>query len=65
MALPNGLPAIVCFLSGRRRTAAPLNPGYREDEFRFYLGDTTRSSWFFRRMAPTMRVAQPVIQCRS
>src|SRR5262249_7934168 len=21
-------------------TAAPLNPGYKEDEFRFYLGDT-------------------------
>src|SRR5882724_7619235 len=41
MALPNGLPAIVCFLGAAvAGTAAPLNPGYREDEFRFYLGDT-------------------------
>jgi acyl-CoA synthetase (AMP-forming)/AMP-acid ligase II len=41
MALPNGLPAIVCFLGAAEAgTAAPLNPGYREDEFRFYLGDT-------------------------
>ena len=41
MALPNGLPAIVCFLGAAAAgTAAPLNPGYREDEFRFYLGDT-------------------------
>ena len=41
MALPNGLPAIVCFLGAAvAGTAAPLNPGYREDEFRFYLEDT-------------------------
>jgi acyl-CoA synthetase (AMP-forming)/AMP-acid ligase II len=41
MALPNGLPAVVCFLGAAAAgTAAPLNPGYREDEFRFYLGDT-------------------------
>lgn len=41
MALPNGLPAIVCFLGAAvAGTAAPLNPGYREDEFRFYLDDT-------------------------
>jgi acyl-CoA synthetase (AMP-forming)/AMP-acid ligase II len=41
MALPNGLPAIVCFLGAAAAgTAAPLNPSYREDEFRFYLGDT-------------------------
>src|SRR5450830_1130163 len=38
MALPNGLPAIVCFLGAAvAGTATPLNPGYREDEFRFYL----------------------------
>jgi acyl-CoA synthetase (AMP-forming)/AMP-acid ligase II len=42
MALPNGLPAIVCFLGASiAGTAAPLNPGYREDEFRFYLDDTS------------------------
>lgn len=41
MALPNGLPAIVGFLGASvAGTAAPLNPGYREEEFRFYLEDT-------------------------
>src|SRR6478609_4778801 len=41
MALPNGLPTIVCFLAASMAgTAAPLNPGYKEDEFRFYLEDT-------------------------
>ena len=41
MALPNGLPCIVCFLGASvAGTAAPLNPGYREEEFKFYLEDT-------------------------
>src|SRR5919202_901295 len=41
MALPNGLPAIVSFLAASMAgTAAPLNPTYKEDEFRFYLDDT-------------------------
>jgi acyl-CoA synthetase (AMP-forming)/AMP-acid ligase II len=41
MALPNGLPAIVAFLAASEvGTAAPLNPGYKEDEFKFYLEDT-------------------------
>src|SRR5438874_10050480 len=41
MALPNGLPTIVCFLAASLAgTAAPLNPAYKEDEFRFYLEDT-------------------------
>lgn len=41
MALPNGLPTIVAFLAASEvGTAAPLNPGYKEDEFRFYLEDT-------------------------
>ena len=40
-SLPNGLPAIVSFLaSSIAGTAAPLNPGYREDEVKFYLEDT-------------------------
>jgi acyl-CoA synthetase (AMP-forming)/AMP-acid ligase II len=40
IALPNGLPTVVCFLAASMAgTAAPLNPAYREDEFRFYLGD--------------------------
>ena len=41
MALPNGLPNIVTFLAASvAGTAAPLNPSYKEDEFRFYLEDT-------------------------
>lgn len=39
--LPNGLPAIVSFIAASvAGTTAPLNPGYREDEFNFYLEDT-------------------------
>src|SRR5712671_6882389 len=39
--LPNGLPAIVSFIAASiAGTAAPLNPGYREDELFFYLEDT-------------------------
>ena len=42
MALPNGLPTIVAFLAaGEVGTAAPLNPAYKEDEFKFYLEDTS------------------------
>ena len=42
IALPNGLPNIVTFLAASMAgTAAPLNPGYKEDEFRFYLDDTS------------------------
>src|SRR5690349_12176545 len=41
IALPNGLPMIVAFLAAAMAgTAAPLNPSYREEEFRFYLEDT-------------------------
>jgi acyl-CoA synthetase (AMP-forming)/AMP-acid ligase II len=41
MALPNGLPTIVGFLAASTAgTAAPLNPAYKEEEFRFYLEDT-------------------------
>src|SRR5262245_41421280 len=42
MALPNGLPMIVSFLAASMAgTAAPLNPAYKEEEFRFYLEDTS------------------------
>lgn len=42
MALPNGLPTVVAFLAASEvGTAAPLNPAYKEDEFRFYLEDTS------------------------
>jgi len=41
MALPNGLDAIVAFLAASAAgTAAPLNPGYKFEEFCFYLADT-------------------------
>jgi acyl-CoA synthetase (AMP-forming)/AMP-acid ligase II len=41
IALPNGLPMLVSFLAASiAGTAAPLNPAYKEDEFRFYLEDT-------------------------
>lgn len=41
MSLPNGLDTIVCFLAASiAGTAAPLNPGYRYDEFAFFLEDT-------------------------
>ena len=41
MAIPNGIATIVSFLAASvAGTAAPLNPGYKEDEFRFYLDDT-------------------------
>jgi acyl-CoA synthetase (AMP-forming)/AMP-acid ligase II len=41
MSLPNGLDTIVCFLAASvAGTAAPLNPGYRYDEFAFYMDDT-------------------------
>ncbi len=39
--LTNGLPTVVSFLAASvAGTAAPLNPGYREDEVNFYLEDT-------------------------
>ena len=41
MALPNGLEVIALFLAASTvGTAAPLNPAYTGDEFRFYLEDT-------------------------
>ena len=41
-SLPNGLPTIVSFLAASiAGTAAPLNPGYREEEVNFYLTDTS------------------------
>jgi oxalate---CoA ligase len=40
IVLPNGPEAAIAFLAvAGCATAAPLNPAYREDEFRFYLDD--------------------------
>jgi acyl-CoA synthetase (AMP-forming)/AMP-acid ligase II len=42
IALPNGLEMIASFLAACAvGTAAPLNPAYRVDEFKFYLEDTS------------------------
>src|SRR6184192_1997965 len=42
IALPNGLEMIASFLAASTvGTAAPLNPAYTRDEFRFYLEDTS------------------------
>ena len=41
LVLPNSLEALVAFLAvSNVATAAPLNPAYKEDEFRFYMDDT-------------------------
>src|SRR2546428_11928071 len=41
IVFPNGPEAIVLFLAAARvATACPLNPAYKEAEFRFYLEDT-------------------------
>ncbi len=41
IVLPNGLEYLACFLAVTRARliAAPLNPAYKADEFRFYLED--------------------------
>jgi len=40
LVLPNGPEAIVLFLAASKiATACPLNPAYKEEEFRFYLED--------------------------
>ncbi|MFN4261163.1 MAG: acyl--CoA ligase [Gemmataceae bacterium] len=43
LALPNGLEYIACFLAltRARLVAAPLNPAYKEEEYRFYLEDAS------------------------
>ena len=41
LVYPNGAEAVVFFLAAATcGTACPLNPAYKEDEFRFYLADT-------------------------
>src|SRR5713226_7008764 len=41
IALPNGLEVVASFLAASTvGTAAPLNPAYTRDEFKFYLADT-------------------------
>ena len=63
--LPNGLPAIVSFLAASiAGTAAPLNPGYREDEFTFLSGRHRRQGPAVPPEARTPRGAPPASQSR-
>jgi acyl-CoA synthetase (AMP-forming)/AMP-acid ligase II len=42
IALPNGLEVVATFLAAATAgTAAPLNPAYTQEEFKFYLDDTS------------------------
>ena len=61
IVLPNGLPMIVSFLAASvAGTAAPLNPTYKEDEFRFYLDDLRAAALLtFSGESPAARVAAP------
>src|SRR5436305_415820 len=41
LVLPNNAEAVIAFLgTAAAATAAPLNPNYTEEEFRFYMEDT-------------------------
>lgn len=59
--LPNSAETIVMFLAAATAgTAAPLNPAYKEDEFRFYLEDTeARALVVPPGEAPAARAARP------
>ncbi len=67
-SLTNGLPAIVSFLAASvAGTAAPLNPAYKEEEFRFFSGRhggesadcPARTARKMRRRAAAGRVPDP------
>ena len=61
LVLANGLESIVLFLAAARAgSAAPLNPAYKESEFRFYLEDTGAKALVVPRgKAETARKALP------
>jgi oxalate---CoA ligase len=61
LVLPNGLESIVLFLAAASAgSAAPLNPAYKESEFRFYLEDTgARALVVPRGKAEAARMALP------
>ena len=45
IVLPSGIESIVCFLAvAATGTAAPLNPAYKADEFKFYMEDTNAAA---------------------
>jgi len=54
IALPNGAEAAVAFLAASSvATSAPLNPSYREEEFRFYLSDLNAKALLVQRGEPS------------
>ena len=59
--LPNSVETVVLFLAAATvGTAAPLNPAYKEEEFRFYLDDTRAKALVVRRgMSEPARRALP------
>jgi oxalate---CoA ligase len=61
LVLPNGLESIVLILAAASAgSAAPLNPAYKESEFRFYLEDTgARALVVPRGKSETARKARP------
>ena len=57
LAFPNGLEMIVSFLAASTvGTAAPLNPAYTRDEFKFYLEDTTARGLVVPRKSSVWRI---------
>ena len=65
IALPNSYEFIVAFLaaSWQRAIAAPLNPGYKQDEFEFYIDDLSSAVTLvpqhsFRQDGPAVRAAR-------
>ena len=58
---PNGAEAVIVFLAvAQVATSAPLNPAYKEEEFRFYLADTGAKALLLPPGAyPLARVAVP------
>ena len=61
LVLPNGVEAVVMFLAAATAgVAAPLNPGYKESEFRFYLEDIAAKALVVPRVsAEAARKAMP------
>jgi len=69
MALPNGLEMIASFLAASTvGTAAPLNPAYTRDEFKFYLEDSAARVLIVPHNAEEARAAAiatntPIVEC--
>jgi acyl-coenzyme A synthetase/AMP-(fatty) acid ligase len=65
IALPNSYEFVVSFLAAtwQRGIAAPLNPGYKQEEMEFYIGDLSSAltivpRGFFEKNGPAVRAAR-------